>query len=44
MAEQHFVKGYSGFIEFFKDFKVGDKVVNVLFSGEKDGKVRSSEV
>ena len=39
MAEQHYVKGYDGFFEFIKDFKVPDgKIVNVLFSGEKDDK------
>lgn len=36
MAEQHFVKGYEGFIAFIKDFKPAGKIVNVLFTGEKD--------
>lgn len=36
MAEQHFVKGYDCFLAFIKDFKPADRVVNVLFSGEKD--------
>lgn len=39
MTEQHHVKGYEGFIQFIKDFKAGGKLVNVLFSGEKDSNV-----
>lgn len=39
MAEQHNVKGYEGFLSFIKDFKAGEKVVNILFTGEKDSKV-----
>lgn len=39
MAEEHFVKGFEGFLEFIKDFKSDGKMVNVLFSGEKDEKV-----
>lgn len=36
MAEQHHVKGFEGFMEFIKGFKADGKIVNVLFSGEKD--------
>lgn len=42
MAEKHHVKGYDGFVQFMKDFKAADKVVNVLFSGAKDEKVSLS--
>jgi hypothetical protein len=34
MAEKHAVTGYDGFVEFIKGFK-SDKVINVLFTGEK---------
>lgn len=40
MAEKHHVKGYDGFVEFMKDFKANGKILNILFSGEKDDKVR----
>lgn len=43
MAEEHFVKGFEGFSEFIKDFKSNGKIVNVLFSGEKDEKVLVSQ-
>ncbi|KAG5669020.1 hypothetical protein PVAND_016922 [Polypedilum vanderplanki] len=38
MAEKHSVTGFDEFTEFIKNFK-SDKIVNVLFTGEKaDGK------
>lgn len=40
MAEEHFVKGFDGFFELIKDFKSDGRLVNVLFSGEKDEKVK----
>lgn len=42
MAEQHHVKGFEGFMQFMKDFKTGDKLINVLFSGQKDDQVSLS--
>lgn len=39
MAEQHHVKGFEEFMQFVKDIKAGDQLINVLFSGEKDDKV-----
>lgn len=42
MAEKHHVKGYESFVQFMKDFKAEDKIVNVLFSGAKDEKVSLS--
>lgn len=44
MAEKHHVKGYEAFLQFMKDFKAADKVVNVLFSGAKDEKVSLSSI
>lgn len=40
MAEKHHVKGYEGFVTFIEEFEPEGKIVNVLFSGEKDDKVR----
>lgn len=39
MAEEHHVKGYDGFVQFMKDFDTKDKIINILFSGEKDEQV-----
>lgn len=39
MLEVHQVKGYEQFVEFMKTFDSKGKIVNVLFSGEKDCKV-----
>jgi hypothetical protein len=40
MAENFKVAGYDGFVQFMKNLNAGGKIVNVLFTGAKDEKVR----
>jgi hypothetical protein len=40
MAETFKVAGYDGFVQFMKNLNAGGKIVNVLFTGAKDEKVR----
>lgn len=41
MAEKFIVKGYEEFVEMMKDLKTEGKIVNVLFTGEKNENVSS---
>lgn len=43
MAKQHSIKGYEGFLQFIKEYQSDGKIINVLFSGEKDEKARGNK-